>query len=126
MALGLTQPVTEMSTRNFPEGQGRPARKADNLTAICEPIVKKMWGPRRLTTRWASTACYRDSMTLPFTAPLSKRTECERTFRSRSLTTYTLAEFGHSPGFIFVPKVCTHVYVLTGLRYQTRNKLGIM
>jgi hypothetical protein len=25
-------------------------RKADNLTAICEPIVKKMWKPRRLTT----------------------------------------------------------------------------
>jgi hypothetical protein len=38
MALGSTQPVTEMSTRNLPEGKGRPARKADNLTAICEPI----------------------------------------------------------------------------------------
>jgi hypothetical protein len=39
MALGSTQPLTEMSTRNLPEGKGRPARKADNLTAICEPIV---------------------------------------------------------------------------------------
>jgi hypothetical protein len=38
------------------------ARKADNLTAICEPIVKKMWEPRRLATIWASTACYRDSL----------------------------------------------------------------
>jgi hypothetical protein len=28
-----------MSTRNLPGGKGRPARKADNLTAICEPIV---------------------------------------------------------------------------------------
>jgi hypothetical protein len=34
-----TQPLTEMSTRNIPGGKGRPARKADNLTAICEPIV---------------------------------------------------------------------------------------
>jgi hypothetical protein len=41
----------------------RPARKADNVTAICEPIVQKMWEPGRLTTLWASTACYRDSFT---------------------------------------------------------------
>jgi hypothetical protein len=39
MDLGSTQPVTEMSTRNLPGGIGKPARKADNLTAICEPIA---------------------------------------------------------------------------------------
>jgi hypothetical protein len=39
MALGSTQPLTEMSTRNLPGGKGRPACRADNLTAICEPIV---------------------------------------------------------------------------------------
>jgi hypothetical protein len=39
MALGSTQPLTEMSTRNLPGGKGRPARKGNNLTAICEPIV---------------------------------------------------------------------------------------
>jgi hypothetical protein len=39
MALASTQPLTEMSTRNPPGGKGRPARKADNLTAIYEPIV---------------------------------------------------------------------------------------
>jgi hypothetical protein len=39
MALGSTQPLTEMSTRNIPGGKGRPAHKADKLTAICEPIV---------------------------------------------------------------------------------------
>jgi hypothetical protein len=61
MALGSTQPLTEMSTRNFPGGKGRPAHKADNFTAICEPTVWKMWGPRRLTTLWTFTACYRDS-----------------------------------------------------------------
>jgi hypothetical protein len=32
MALGSTQPLAEMS-------KGRPALKAYNLTAICEPIV---------------------------------------------------------------------------------------
>jgi hypothetical protein len=38
MAVGSTQPLTEMGTRNLPGGKGRPARKAD-LPAICEPIV---------------------------------------------------------------------------------------
>jgi hypothetical protein len=40
MALGSTQPLTEMSTRNLPVDNGRPERKADSLTAICESIVK--------------------------------------------------------------------------------------
>jgi hypothetical protein len=39
MALGSTRPLSEMSTRNLPEGKGRPVPKADNFTAICEPIV---------------------------------------------------------------------------------------
>jgi hypothetical protein len=68
MVLGSTQPLAEISTRNLPEGNGQAARKADNLTAICEPIVKKnVWEPRRLTTLWVSTACYRDRFTIfPF------------------------------------------------------------
>jgi hypothetical protein len=63
MALGATQTLTEMSTRNIPGGEGRPAHKADNLTAICEPIVYKMWEPQHLTTLWVSTARYRDTYT---------------------------------------------------------------
>jgi hypothetical protein len=39
IALGSTQPLTEMSTRNLPGGKKRPARKADNLAAIYEPNV---------------------------------------------------------------------------------------
>jgi hypothetical protein len=39
MPLGSTQPLTEMSTRNLPGGKKRPARRADNLTAVCEPNV---------------------------------------------------------------------------------------
>jgi hypothetical protein len=34
MALGSTQPLTEMSTRNLTGGKGRPAHETDNLTAI--------------------------------------------------------------------------------------------
>jgi hypothetical protein len=39
MALGLAQPITEIRTGNLSGGKGRPALKAGNLTAICEPIV---------------------------------------------------------------------------------------
>jgi hypothetical protein len=39
MALGSTQPLTEMSTWNRPGSKERPARKADNRTSVCEPIA---------------------------------------------------------------------------------------
>jgi hypothetical protein len=66
MALGSTQPLTEMGTRNLPGGKERPAREDANLTAICEPTVYKCesldvsqpYGPSRR---------YRDSFT--FTLP---------------------------------------------------------
>jgi hypothetical protein len=42
-ALESTQLLTEMSTRSrklmFLGSKARPVRRADNLTAICEPIV---------------------------------------------------------------------------------------
>jgi hypothetical protein len=41
MALGSTQPLTQMRTRNLPGGKKRPARRADNLAAIYEPNVTK-------------------------------------------------------------------------------------
>jgi hypothetical protein len=45
-ALGFTQPLAEMSTRNLPGGGGRrrSARKADNLAAICESSVGRKCG----------------------------------------------------------------------------------
>jgi hypothetical protein len=46
VALGSTQPLTEMSTRNLPGGKGRPAPKADNLTSIWELT----YGPPRPVT----------------------------------------------------------------------------
>jgi hypothetical protein len=39
VTLGSTQPLSEMSIRNFPGGKSRPARKAVNLTAICKLTV---------------------------------------------------------------------------------------
>jgi hypothetical protein len=42
MALGSTQFLAEMNTRNLPGGKARLANKADNLTAICDPIFYKM------------------------------------------------------------------------------------
>jgi hypothetical protein len=41
MALGTNQPLTEMSTRDLPGGEKRPARRADKLVAICEPNAWK-------------------------------------------------------------------------------------
>jgi hypothetical protein len=39
VALGSDQPLTEMSTKNLLGIKERRARKADNLTDICEPTV---------------------------------------------------------------------------------------
>jgi hypothetical protein len=39
MTLGSTQPLTEMRTKNLLGGKGRPVCGADNLIAICKPIV---------------------------------------------------------------------------------------
>jgi hypothetical protein len=40
MALGLTQPLTNMSTRNLPGSKKWPPHRADNLASVCEPNVE--------------------------------------------------------------------------------------
>jgi hypothetical protein len=50
---------------NLPGGKSRPARGAENVDSICEPIVYTMWEPRRLTTLWAFAASYRGSFAAP-------------------------------------------------------------
>jgi hypothetical protein len=66
VALKSTQPITNLSARNLPDGNAWPARKGDYLAAICEPVFKKNVEPRSFTSLWASTACYRDNFTLVF------------------------------------------------------------
>jgi hypothetical protein len=39
MALGSTQPLTEMITRSLPDSKGRPELKAEYIAAICEPTI---------------------------------------------------------------------------------------
>jgi hypothetical protein len=75
MALGSTQLLTEMSTRNLPWGGGGVKDSwSVGLTTSPPSVIRlsrKMWELRRLTTLRASTACYRDSFifithSLPF------------------------------------------------------------
>jgi hypothetical protein len=82
MAMGSAQPLTEMRTRNLRGGKVRPAHKADNLTAICEPIIYKMWEPRDVTTLWAPTACYRDS----FTFYINSKSKASTLYTERLIT----------------------------------------
>jgi hypothetical protein len=62
ITLRSSQPLTEMSIRNLPGGKKRPACKADELVAVCEPNVWKC-GTLNLPTLKASTAC--TGITLP-------------------------------------------------------------
>jgi hypothetical protein len=66
IALGFTQPLTEMSTRTIPGSKVWPARKAHNFTTIYEQIVCKICEPRRLTTLQASTAYYSNSFSCSY------------------------------------------------------------
>jgi hypothetical protein len=50
MALELSQPLAEISTKDLPGGKNRPASKADHLTAIYEPIVSQPYVPPRPVT----------------------------------------------------------------------------
>jgi hypothetical protein len=75
MAVGLTQPLTEMGTRNLRVDKEWLAPKADNFTVTSEHIVNKMWKPRRLTTLEAckdSFTCTLPGKTLHYADPLGK------------------------------------------------------
>jgi hypothetical protein len=62
MALVSTQPLTKMSTRNLPGGKNRPATRADNLAAICEPNVWK-YGSLNLSNPKGLHGLYRENST---------------------------------------------------------------
>jgi hypothetical protein len=64
MALGSTQPLTEMSTRNLPGGKKRPAHRAEQPCRHLWAEYLKMWELQPLATLRASTVC--TGITLPF------------------------------------------------------------
>jgi hypothetical protein len=70
MAQGSIQSLKEMSTRNLPRGRDLSAYKADNLTAICKPIVQKMWDPRPLTIYGSRRSVTRIAFFLEFLGEL--------------------------------------------------------
>jgi hypothetical protein len=41
----------------------RPVHEADNVTAICEPIILTTWDPQHLTILEVSAACYGNGFT---------------------------------------------------------------
>jgi hypothetical protein len=51
-----------MSTKNLPGGKGRPASRADNLAAICEPNIWK-WGTSTYGNPKGLHGLYRDNLT---------------------------------------------------------------
>jgi hypothetical protein len=58
IALGSTQPLTGMSTRNPSGGKGWPARKADKLTAMCKPIVVHLLHYEVLSPSRSQVTCH--------------------------------------------------------------------
>jgi hypothetical protein len=82
MALGSIQPLTELSTRNLPGGKNRPARRADNLAAICVPTENV--GASTSRDPKGFHGLYRDNFTVPYLMfHCSRGRKCASVFFSR-------------------------------------------
>jgi hypothetical protein len=117
MALRSTQPLTEMSTRNHSGCKGRPACKVDKLTTICEPIVRKIWEPGRLTVLWASTTRYMDSFTC-------RRVKCKQ--NRWSVENADISYLDHNIAWCYLPEhTCTVSTIYRNLVKIVRNILHV-
>jgi hypothetical protein len=65
--LGSAQPLTELSTKNLPEGKGRQVHEGDKFTKICEPISTKC-GSLDITKPYGPLRPVRGTALLSFTA----------------------------------------------------------
>ena len=61
IALGSTQPLTEISTKNIPGGKRRPAHRADNLDTCADCF--EIWEPQPPRTLRACPGLCRDYFT---------------------------------------------------------------
>jgi hypothetical protein len=64
MALGVTQPLVKMSTRNIPGGKGGRCVKLTSPTSRAE--CHEIWEPKPSGTLWATPGLLRDSFTFTF------------------------------------------------------------
>jgi len=64
MALGSTQPLVKMSTRNISWGQRRPVREADNLTTFMCRLSWKSVGLTLLEPSGPHRDCYGTALPL--------------------------------------------------------------
>jgi hypothetical protein len=64
MALGSTQPLAKMCTRDLPGGKRRPAHRADNLPAIYSRMSENA-GSSISRNPKGLHGLYRDNVTLP-------------------------------------------------------------
>jgi hypothetical protein len=90
-----------MSTINYPENKVRPGHESNSLTDIYEPIVRKMWDPRHLTTLRAFAVCYKDSSS--FTLRQSYRIKAKLSVSliiSPLLSEYSWRSVGIIPPFL--------------------------
>jgi hypothetical protein len=67
-----------MYTINFLADRGRPACRAEHLTANCEPISWKIWDFLLLTTVWTSTTCYKKYIIFLLKTPWLVKSEVYR------------------------------------------------
>ena len=68
-ALGSTQPLTEMSTRNISWVLRWLTRRADNLPPSCADCLD-IWKPQPSGTLWACPGLYGDFLPLPLPLPV--------------------------------------------------------
>jgi hypothetical protein len=99
VALGSPQPITEMSTRNFPGVKKRPARRADNLAECL-----KIWEPQPLAALRASTACTGINLPLLYRFRINSRSSV----RFRDLVRFLGRRIGPLQGLYLCRTTRTH------------------